>query len=113
MECDHLIQVLLYILRCSFKCQELPIYLDENAKPGFGEEVGLELRNSIGAPIETQRDFCVDFVWKSTSFDRMQNALKMFAVDEASVSGYLYHRLLGHEVSEELSINVHHALPKQ
>jgi regulator of nonsense transcripts 1 len=31
-------------------------------------------------------------VWKSTSFDRMQNALKTFAVDDTSVSGYLYHQ---------------------
>ena len=80
---------------------------------GFGEEVGLELRNSVGVPTEVTRDFSVSFVWKSTSFDRMQNALKMFAVDEASVSGYLYHRLLGHEIAEEPVINAHKALPKQ
>ena len=30
----------------------------------------------------------------------MQTALKTFAVDETSVSGYIYHRLLGHEVQE-------------
>ena len=40
--------------------------------------------------------FSVDFVWKSTSFDRMQGAMKTFAVDETSVSGWvgcfvLYH----------------------
>lgn len=34
----------------------------------------------------------MEYVWKSTTFDRMQNALKLFAVDETSVSGYLYHR---------------------
>ena len=34
----------------------------------------------------------------ATSYDRMQSALKTFAVDDTSVSGYLYHRLLGHEV---------------
>ena len=28
----------------------------------------------------------------------MQAAMKTFAVDETSVSGYIYHRLLGHEV---------------
>ena len=70
------------------------------------------MRSNMGIPVECTRDFCVDFVWKSTSFDRMQNALKMFAVDEGSVSGYLYHRLLGHEV-EETPINTHKALPKQ
>lgn len=31
----------------------------------------------------------------------MQSALKTFAVDDTSVSGYLYHRLLGHEVEQQ------------
>lgn len=31
---------------------------------------------------------------------RMQSALKTFAVDETSVSGYIYHKLLGHEVED-------------
>lgn len=31
----------------------------------------------------------------------MQNALKTFAVDETSVSSYIYHRLLGHEEEED------------
>lgn len=30
----------------------------------------------------------------------MQAAMKTFAVDETSVSGYIYHKLLGHEVEE-------------
>lgn len=66
-------------------------------------------------PADCTRDYSVDFVWKSTSFDRMQNALKRFAVDENSVSGYLYHRLLGRDLKEmeELVINSHKALPKQ
>lgn len=36
----------------------------------------------------------VDFVWKAVSYDRMQVALKTFAVDDTSVSGYIYHRYL-------------------
>lgn len=80
---------------------------------GFAEEVGLELRSNASVPTEYTRDFCVDFVWKSTSFDRMQNALKLIAVEETSVSTYLYHRLLGHEVLEEPVINGHKPLPKQ
>lgn len=32
----------------------------------------------------------------------MQSALRKFAVDDTSVSGYIYHRLLGHEVEEVL-----------
>lgn len=36
----------------------------------YGEEVGIELKNSNGAPTECSTNFVVDFVWKSTSFDR-------------------------------------------
>ena len=28
--------------------------------------------------------------------------MKTFAVDETSVSGYIYHKLLGHEVEEQV-----------
>jgi len=76
----------------------------------YGEEVGIELKSSQNAPIEYSSNFVVEFVWKSTSFDRMQSALKTFAVDEHSVSAYLYHRLLGHEV-EDLVMKV--TLPKR
>ena len=40
-------------------------------------------------PSECSHNFAADFVWKSTSFDRMQLAMKTFAVDEKSVSGYI------------------------
>ena len=56
------------------------------------------MRASQGVPIDVIHNFSVDFVWKSTSFDRMQETMKTFAIDETSVSGYIYHRLLGHEV---------------
>ncbi|KZC14447.1 Regulator of nonsense transcripts 1 like protein [Dufourea novaeangliae] len=68
----------------------------------YGEEVGIELKNNSGAPTECISNFVVDFIWKSTSFDRMQLALRKFAVDDSSVSAYIYHRLLGHEVEEVL-----------
>mmetsp|Transcript_9231 Transcript_9231/g.27028 ORF Transcript_9231/g.27028 Transcript_9231/m.27028 type:complete len:763 (-) Transcript_9231:654-2942(-) len=55
-----------------------------------------------GVPTDIENGFCVDFLWKGTSFDRMQTALKTFAADDTSVSGYLYHKLLGHEVEEQL-----------
>ncbi|KAH0456476.1 hypothetical protein IEQ34_014383 [Dendrobium chrysotoxum] len=74
------------------------------------EEVALELRASQGVPTDLNHGFSVDFVWKSTSFDRMQGAMKTFAVDETSVSGYLYHHLLGHEV--ELQV-VRNSLPRR
>ncbi|XP_073000933.1 regulator of nonsense transcripts 1 homolog [Typha latifolia] len=74
------------------------------------EEVALELRASQGVPVDVNHGFSVDFVWKSTSFDRMQGAMKTFAVDETSVSGYIYHHLLGHEV--ELQV-VRNTLPRR
>ena len=36
------------------------------------------------------------------SLRSMQTALKTFAVDDTSVSGFLYHRLLGHEVEQQV-----------
>lgn len=53
------------------------------------DEIGLELRRSEGVPTEITHGYTADFVWKSTSFDRMQLAMKTFAVDEKSVSGYI------------------------
>ncbi|VAH29876.1 unnamed protein product [Triticum turgidum subsp. durum] len=74
------------------------------------EEVALELRASQGVPVELNHGFSVDFVWKSTSFDRMQGAMKTFAVDETSVSGYIYHHLLGHEVEHQI---IRNTLPRR
>ncbi len=34
----------------------------------------------------------VEYVWRGTSYERMQKAQRAFAVDETSVSGYLYHK---------------------
>lgn len=43
-------------------------------------------------------------------FARMQSALKTFAVDETSVWGYIYHKLLGHEVED---VVIKCSLPKR
>ncbi|TFY60948.1 hypothetical protein EVG20_g7233 [Dentipellis fragilis] len=66
------------------------------------DEIGLELRRAEGVPHDLTHGFSADFVWKSTSFDRMQLAMKTFAVDEKSVSGYIYHKLLGHELEPQI-----------
>lgn len=66
------------------------------------DEVTLELRktgNDKSVPTECTHNFSADYVWKATSYDRMQAAMKTFAVDEMSVSGYIFHKLLGHEVA--------------
>ena len=52
-------------------------------------------------PDKIADDYIVEYIWKSTSFDRMQNALKTFAIDDTSVTGYIYHSLLGHPVEEQ------------
>ncbi|CAH2350016.1 ATP-dependent helicase Nam7p [[Candida] railenensis] len=54
--------------------------------------------SSVQPPIHLTTDFTAEFVWKGTSYDRMQDALRLFALDQKSVSGYIYHKLLGHDV---------------
>lgn len=66
------------------------------------DEVTIELRkvgNDKSVPTECTHNFSADYVWKATSYDRMQHAMKTFAIDEMSVSGYIFHKLLGHEVA--------------
>ena len=62
------------------------------------DEVTIELRSRgdhKSVPTECTHNFTADYVWKATSFDRMQLAMKTFALDEMSVSGYIFNRLLG------------------
>lgn len=65
----------------------LVVRLTENS-----EEVALELRSREGVPIDCTSGYSVEFIWKGTTFERMQLAMKTFAIDETSVSGYLYHK---------------------
>ncbi|KAM3441398.1 hypothetical protein MY4824_001522 [Beauveria thailandica] len=65
------------------------------------DEVCLELRkngNDRSVPTDLSHNFSADYVWKATSYDRMQLAMKTFAVDDMSVSGFIFHTLLGHDV---------------
>mmetsp|Transcript_25711 Transcript_25711/g.38818 ORF Transcript_25711/g.38818 Transcript_25711/m.38818 type:complete len:978 (+) Transcript_25711:1-2934(+) len=64
-------------------------------------EVELELRTTGNIPDTITDDYVVEYIWKSTSYDRMQNALKTFAIDDTSVTGFIYHKLLGHAVEEQ------------
>ncbi|KAK1933952.1 Regulator of nonsense transcripts 1 [Phytophthora citrophthora] len=78
-------------------------------------EVTLEMRSN-NAPIDITDGYLVDFVWKSTSFDRMQAAMKTFAVDDTSLTGYLYHKILGHDVTVQQlrvprSVGTHFSAP--
>lgn len=67
-----------------------------------GEEVALELRSNAKAPTLITHNFCVEFVWKPTSFERMLHAMHMFSVNPKSLSPYLSQRLLGYPVEEVL-----------
>ncbi|KAJ2882168.1 ATP-dependent RNA helicase [Coemansia asiatica] len=64
---------------------------------GTSDDICIEM-SAMDTPVDIVEGFSVDFVWKSTTFDRMQSAMKRFAVMEASVSEYIYHKLLGHEI---------------
>lgn len=85
---------------------EVWAYVGHVAKLTQTEEVCLELRCAANAPgpwtMNITIGFTVEFVWKSTSFDRMQNAMRQLALDDASVSPYLYHKLMGHPVDEQV-----------
>ena len=74
-----------------------------NGKKAGGGDGNSKARQKV--PEQITDDYIVSFIWKSTSFDRMQNALKTFAIDDTSVTGYIYHKLLGHPVEEQLIAN--------
>lgn len=65
-------------------------------------EITLELAmGEREAPVSVTSGYTVELVWRSVTFDRMQAALRKFAVEDDSVSGYLYHALLGHQVEPQ------------
>lgn len=77
----------------------------------YQEEFTLELIPSkVHPPTHLVNSFTAEFVWKGTSYDRMQQAMKDFALDKKSVSSYIYHKILGHDVVP-LEFDV--ALPKK
>jgi len=56
----------------------------------------LEVKNTKGLPTDPDVRYIVEFVWKSTSFDRMKQALKIFLKDETSLSNYIFYKILGY-----------------
>jgi regulator of nonsense transcripts 1 len=64
------------------------------------EEFTLEIQSRKQPPTNCTTDFRAEFVWKGTSYERMQQAMKKFAIDRKSVSAFIYQKLLGHEVEE-------------
>eukprot|EP00056_Hartaetosiga_gracilis_P013196 m.216508 g.216508 ORF g.216508 m.216508 type:complete len:1084 (+) comp13806_c1_seq1:31-3282(+) len=72
----------------------------------FHEEVLVQLDNRVGIPFECTNNFSLEFLWNSVSFDRMQEAMKSFAIDEQATSQYIYHKLLGRTDLAEPPIDV-------
>lgn len=65
------------------------------------EEYTLEMIYSkTKPPIHINNRFTAEFVWKGTSYERMQDAMKIFALDSKSISEYLCLKLLGQDVPE-------------
>ena len=66
-----------------------------------GQNDDAECETSTGPPpTDVAIGYSVECVWRGTSYERMQRALRSFAIDETSISGYLYHRILGHDVPD-------------
>ena len=74
------------------------------------EEICLEVKNAKGVPQDPDVKYIVEFVWKSTSFDRMKQALKIFLKDETSLSNYIFYKILGYNTQDQY-INAN--IPKQ
>lgn len=50
------------------------------------------LLSSTPPPPRLSPQPAVEYIWRGAPYERMQRAMKSFAVDETSVSGYLYHK---------------------
>ncbi len=66
--------------------------------------MGLYLHRAPTAEVQTGKDceFSVEFIWKSTSFNRMLIGLKMFVHNQKTLTRDVYYKLLGHEFEERL-----------
>ncbi|KAH9251065.1 hypothetical protein BASA81_011125 [Batrachochytrium salamandrivorans] len=60
-----------------------------------GETTLVEVRTSTRPPLDVREGYTVSFMWKPISFDRMQLAMKKFAMDTSAVSNVLYRKILG------------------
>lgn len=70
----------------------------------FGEEVGLELKRKCKAPTEATTNFSVLFLWKGTAVNRKRKVLKKFAIGKHNISDYIYSRLLGEDLAEDVTL---------
>ncbi|XP_049850318.1 uncharacterized protein LOC126322426 [Schistocerca gregaria] len=75
-------------------------YTPKSSLKSNGSQDAHASASSQSPPVNVTSGFCVEFVWKSTSFDRMQAAMHMLKSQD-NISTYLYKKLLGQEVEEE------------
>ena len=61
----------------------------------FTEEISVEIRSTNYVPTELTTGFHIQFVWKSTSYDRMQLALRTLAVTDTCIGPSIFQRLMG------------------
>ena len=64
------------------------------------EEICLGVKNGK-PPADAEGKYTVEFVWKSTSFDRQKQALKIFLKDETSLSNYIFYKILGYNTQDQ------------
>ena len=69
------------------------------------DEVFLEMKDRDQVPRNCTNGFSVEYVWKPTSFERMQRAMRVFANKPGAVSPHIRAALLGHE-SMTPSLNI-------
>ena len=83
-----------------------------NVTPTSTDEITVELKPTEAQKVHTEltHGYICEMVWKPVTFERMKQAMRVFAADESSVSAYLYHRLLGHAVEHHPTLPVD--LPK-
>lgn len=71
----------------------------------YSEEVGIEMKSNFNVPTHKTAGFVVEFVWKSTSFDRMEQSLVKLANEtRGTVSSSILNRLLGRNVEDDVII---------
>lgn len=76
------------------------------------DQICLLLRPGVkNIPNDCKSGFQVEFVWKATTFDRMEGALRTFAIDDKCVSNYIYQTVLGKAARADVALKV--PLPKR
>lgn len=75
------------------------------------EEIAVQLEHSDIPSVDITHGYSIEFVWKSTSFDRMQRAMKRFATNTQSMNEHIFRRLLMHEDIEPVLFKT--SIPKQ